>query len=324
LDKPLLTIAIPTYNRASCLDLGLSRIFKQLHRDEPPVEILISNNHCTDETDTIVQKYISSGYDITYIKNDENIGSDRNILQCFNRARGKYVWIMGDDDILLDGALGHILCILGTGDYGLIFLNSYGFATDYIAEQPRIHLKGHKVYSNVDKFIRKANYLMAFISVNIVNKKLVDKDELDQFVDTNLVHLGWILSALFNAGENVIVNEYSVAARMYNSGGYKLCEVFAIRANKIFDIFIARGIDKKKFAIINKKLLIKFFPAHIMRCRTNLLKLFDEDYFHTLYPVYKSYASFWIFTVPAIYLPIKIGKLLFSLAKTVRHYTPLR
>ncbi len=324
LDKPLLTIAIPTYNRASCLDLGLSQIFKQLNKDEKSVEILISNNNCIDDTEAIVNKYISFGYAITYIKNDENIGSDRNILQCFNRARGKYVWIMGDDDVLLEGTLEEIISILRKGDYGLIFLNSYGFAADYLAEQPRIRLKGHKVYSNVNKFISKANYLMAFISVNIVNKELVDKDDLAQFVDTNLVHLGWILSALFNAKENVIVNEYSVAARMYNSGGYKLCEVFAIRANKIFDIFIARGIDKKKFDIINNKLLFKFFPAHIIRCKTNLLKLDDEDYFHTLYPLYKSYINFWIFTVPAIYLPKKIGKLLFSLAETVRHYTPLR
>jgi glycosyltransferase involved in cell wall biosynthesis len=324
LDKPLLTIAIPTYNRATCLDLGLSQIFKQLNRDEPSVEILISNNNSTDDTEEIVDKYILSGHTITYIKNDNNIGSDRNLLQCFNKARGKYVWIMGDDDVLLDGSLVKILRILGTGDYGLIYLNSYGFIDDYIAEQPHIRLQGHTVYSDVNKFISKSNYFMSFISVNIVNKKRVDEDNLAQFVDTNLVHFVWILSALFNAGENVIVNEFSVAARMYNSGGYKLCEVFAVRANKIFDFFVSKGIDRKKFDIINNKLLFKYFPAQIIRCRTNLLKLFAEDYFQTLYPLYKSYANFWIFTVPAIYLPIKIGKLMFSLAKTVRHYTPLR
>lgn len=128
---------------------------------------------------------------------------------------------------------------------------------------------------------------MAFISVNIVNKKFADEIILEQLLNTNLVHLGWIFSALFNSKKNVFVNEYCIAARMYNSGGYKLCDVFAVKFNKVFDFFVERGIDRKKFDIINNKLLAKFLPAHIIRCRTNLLNLYPEDYYRTLYPLIK-------------------------------------
>ena len=324
MDKPLLTIAIPTYNRASWLDLCLSQIVKQADSHGKLVEILVSNNNSPDNTDEVVSKYISSGFAITYIKNTANIGSDRNLLQCFRRSSGKYVLVMGDDDVLLDSVLENIVSILKRGDYGVVFLNSYGFTNDFIAEQPRLHLRGYTVYSSANEFIRKSSYLTAFISVNIVNKKFVDEMILEQLLDTNLVHLGWIFSALFNSEENVIVNEYSIAARMYNSGGYKLCDVFAVKFNRVFDYFVNRGVDKKKFDIINNRLLSKFFPAHIVRCRSNLLNLVAEDYYRTLYPLYKTYPKFWLFTVPAIFLPLPVSKIIYTVAKAVRQYTSFR
>jgi hypothetical protein len=65
-------------------------------------------------------------------------------------------------------------------------------------------------------------------------------------------------------------------------------------------------------------------PAHIVRCKTNLLNLISEDYYHTLYPLYKTYLYFWIFTVPAIFLPLPVSKFFYSVAKAVRQYTPFR
>jgi abequosyltransferase len=47
--KPLLTIAIPTYNRAGYLKELLSILADQL-KDEPRVELIISDNASPDET----------------------------------------------------------------------------------------------------------------------------------------------------------------------------------------------------------------------------------------------------------------------------------
>ena len=222
---------------------------------------------------------------------------------------------MGDDDVILDGALGKIVNILEKGDYGVVFLNSYGFTNDFIAERPRSCLHGYTVFTNINEFIRKSSYLMTFISVNIVSKEFADEIILYQLVNTNLVHLGWTFSALLKSKKNVFVNEYCIASRMYNSGGYRLCEVFALKFNQVFDFFVERGIDRKKFDIINNKLLAKFFPAHIIRCRTNLLNLYPEDYYRTLYPLYKTYPNFWLFTVPAIFLPLWVCKFILCRGK---------
>ncbi len=315
----LLTIAIPTYNRAGYLDICLSHVCGQLGKDNARVELLVSDNHSDDNTEDAVSRYLSGGYPINYIRNSSNIGPDNNFIQCFKKARGKYVLIMGDDDILLDGALENILGVLEKGDYGVVFLNSYGFIDDFIAEKPMARFEGHTVYSDVTKFVSKAGYLMTFISVNVVNKSLVSGGlEFEKFSKTNLVHMGWIFSALFNSEKNVFIKKFSVAAKIYSSGGFKLCEVFALNFNRVFDIFIARGADRRNFEIINKKLLFKFFPANILRSRMKLRNFGPENYYSVLFPLYKRYVNFWIFTVPAIVLPVRVGYFLFSSAKAVR------
>ena len=59
-DKPLLTIAIPTFNRSGWLDVCLSQIVMQATFGGQ-VEIFVSNNNSTDNTDDIVNRYVSSG-----------------------------------------------------------------------------------------------------------------------------------------------------------------------------------------------------------------------------------------------------------------------
>lgn len=321
----LLTIAIPTYNRASYLDLCLSHICGQLGKGDTRVELLVSDNNSTDNTSDIVGKYVSSGHTINYIKNKENIGSDKNFLQCFNLAKSKYVLILGDDDILLDGAITNILDIIGKDDYGVVHLRSYGFMEDLNKERPVGHFEGHIIYADIKEFLYKASYFLTFVSTNVVNKSLVSSGlELNRFLDSNLVQLGWTFSALFNSKKNVYVREFMVAAKLYNSGGYKLCQIFGVNSNKVFDMFAnEEGINREFFKIINKKMLLKFFPANIIRSRMNITSVKDENPYRILFPLYKKYLYFWVFTVPAIMLPKRAAFLIFSMVDRLRKISGL-
>jgi abequosyltransferase len=306
--SPLLTIAIPTFNRADLLDLCLSQICKQLSPGQTKVELIVSDNNSTDNTKEIVDKYLLRGFGIRYIKNQENTGPDRNIFRCFDLASGKYVLVFGSDDVLLDGSIGTILNILENGEYGIVYLNSYGFFNDYIKEKPkRKCLFKYIVYNDVGRFIQKVNIMFTFISANVVNKDLVDKTiNFSDYLDTNMAQTSWILSAVFNAKRNMCVEELMLAAKQSNTGGYALAKVFAINQNKVFDLFIKRGIGRAYFRILNAKLLQNFFPYYILSARRSGSKssFFKEDYFEVLRPVYHDFLSFWIFTVPAIKLPL--------------------
>lgn len=318
--RPLLTLAIPTYNRASYLDSCLAHVCGQVEGVGKAVEILVSDNNSPDDTGEVVGKYILAGAAIRYVKNEENIGPDRNFLQCFRMAAGRYVLIFGDDDILLDGSIKKILDVLEKDDYGIVHLASYGYEEDYRLEMPRARFRGYEVYGDVKKFTGKAHYFLTFTSANVVNKLFVDESiALERFCGTNLVQLGWTLSAMFNAKKNVIVKEYLVAAQLYNSGGYGLCEIFGKNLNKIARTFIDGGADEKCFIIINKKLLSRFFPANIARSRMGVISTGD-DCRKVLYPLFRGYLAFWLFTVPAMALPARAAYFLYSLAMRSRKY----
>lgn len=55
-----------------------------------------------------------------YWRNPTNIGGDPNILKVRSRARGQYVWVLGDDELLAQDALAKLLALLRNVPVGLV------------------------------------------------------------------------------------------------------------------------------------------------------------------------------------------------------------
>jgi abequosyltransferase len=102
-----LSICIPTYNRATELRLLLASIAAQTGYSLE-LEILISDNASTDNTQQIIEEFIATGMNIVYAKSSENRGYDRNILNAVSMASGDYCWLFGSDDLLEEGALAGV------------------------------------------------------------------------------------------------------------------------------------------------------------------------------------------------------------------------
>lgn len=99
-----LSILIPTYNRANNLIENLSHLEKIITSNniESIVNIIISNNLSTDNTEEVVNKFIKnhSSLNIKYYKQDKNIGLEKNALFTLFKADGEYVMYNGDDDYI--------------------------------------------------------------------------------------------------------------------------------------------------------------------------------------------------------------------------------
>lgn len=308
----LLTIAIPTYNRAQYLDICLQQICGQLKDENHKlVELIVSDNASIDQSKDIVEKYITSRCSIRYIRNERNIGPDRNITQCFEEAKGKYVLVLGDDDILLDGALDKIIKIIQEKNYGIIYLNSYGFKDDFIKEMPVVFKGKFSVeYENSNAFLKKLNYYITFISGNICNMSLVDeKINFKNFEGTFLGQVPRYISALLNAKVNLYVKEALIAAKANNTGGYKLFEVFGKNFNEILIKFRSKGLKSETIAYINYELIMNFFPGFILRSRINKAGFDTSMMLQELYIQYKNSILFWIILNPLIKLPMLGAKM---------------
>lgn len=93
---PLVTIAIPTYNRAETyLRFTLESALKQTY---PNIEIIVADNCSTDNTEELVKSYKDNR--IRYYRHDKNIGANNNFNFCLQQARGKYFQLLQDDDLI--------------------------------------------------------------------------------------------------------------------------------------------------------------------------------------------------------------------------------
>jgi len=93
--KPLVTIAIPTYNRAAkTLPAALRSALGQTYEN---VEIIVSDNCSTDNTEQVVREF---GPRIKYVRQTQNLGLNGNLNQCIDRATGDYLLLLHDDDLI--------------------------------------------------------------------------------------------------------------------------------------------------------------------------------------------------------------------------------
>ena len=93
---PLVTIAIPTFNRAETfLAPALKSAVEQTYRN---LDILVSDNASQDATEKVVKSFADER--IRYHRHPENIGGPRNWNFCIDQARGDYVLLLMDDDLI--------------------------------------------------------------------------------------------------------------------------------------------------------------------------------------------------------------------------------
>ena len=95
--EPLVSIIITSYNREEFIEKAIQSCLSQ---DYPHIEIIISDNHSTDNSDAVIKKFTHDNR-IKYFINDTNIGMIANYkLATRERAMGKYVTYISSDDYL--------------------------------------------------------------------------------------------------------------------------------------------------------------------------------------------------------------------------------
>lgn len=93
--RPLVTIAVPTRNRAAHLQESLDNI-RALDYD--PLDIVISDNASEDDTENVCRAAATADPRIRYIRQPVNIGLHGNHNACMDAARGEYLCICHDHD----------------------------------------------------------------------------------------------------------------------------------------------------------------------------------------------------------------------------------
>lgn len=311
--RPLLTISIPTFNRADLLARLVNSIVTQ-RGFGPSVELLICDNCSPDNTSDVVQQFQKSAPSIRYERSDSNIGPDRNFLKCFSAANGKYVWIIGDDDVIEPGGISFLLSFL-VEEYDLVHLKPRNFEGEYVARPLPAEIP-HQVFQTAEALARRVHASFTFISGNIVNKDRILETQhppLESLVGTNLVQLSWTYAALANHRRSALLRAPIIAALTNNTGGYQITKVFGANLVAITRKWLSQ--PRVRNAVL-RGVLQKFLPYFILGIRAKENSAFlDENPEAILSPLFRENWRYWVFIYPLLKLPRAMAWFWFSMIR---------
>ncbi|CAM3243237.1 glycosyltransferase family 2 protein [Sphingomonas zeae] len=97
--RPLVTIAIPTFNRPHLLRETLESVWSQEGFTDYDV-IIVDNASTAENVGAVLALLRDAKRPVRYYVNDANMGVFRNWNRCLDLAQGQWVSILNDDDLL--------------------------------------------------------------------------------------------------------------------------------------------------------------------------------------------------------------------------------
>ena len=325
--RPVLTLAIPTYNRAANLELLLRTLAPQLAA-EPAVELLISDNASPDATEALVRGLIAAGLRCRYLRNQENIEADPNFLQCYHEARGKYVWIFGDDDLLLPGALSFLMRFLVSSadrpEFDLIFITPFGFV--HQPDERRLARPDPPAFAFTDPiaFLRAVGLRgdLALISAVLLNKDTVERHPHPDFAEgkaTNLLQLGWTFSALRYLRHGLVLDRGLLAICELNpQRPFDVARVFGVHWAQAAARHFGQGT--KLYRAVLRDQLYSWFVTNWYGMRRNAEHTILRDPVGQMRPYFGRLPLFWFSTWPILAWPMPLAGAWLLLWRTLRRF----
>lgn len=273
---PKLTIGIPTYKREFQLFNLISFLVKEFDDFDPhDIQIIVvDNDHLSGTNKKNLSKFISNGA-IEYIQNHKNIGAVANVLKIYSLSSGRYLWIIGDDDLPTSSALSSTLSLINNMDPHLIYLPSK-WVSELSKKETGTSVSNNNL-NNVskEKLLKKAHMYITFLSSWIVNKDILNENlsfDYLKYKDTMFPHLAWILELLKKDTNLYSTSEIGIIALGGNSGNYDVIRSFSQELPNILNN--AFGIKSKESLFLMKSIFGYYLPPIIKNVRDGSLGSF--------------------------------------------------
>ena len=172
----LLSICIPTYNRAHKLRLLLENIEECFDIDS--VEVCVSDNKSTDNTEDVIKEFSKKFINFKYQINIENKGMAFNWINVTKMATGRYISVVSDEDSFLANYSDKLFPILKENIYSVVFYRVLNNSTNDIWAPSIFDYKKIEHTAELDNKIEIFKYL--HISGYVFKKNLISFQKVDE------------------------------------------------------------------------------------------------------------------------------------------------
>ncbi len=290
--ETLLSICIPTYNRAFFLERTLKNISSQISKlnRSDIVEVVIADNCSTDNTQEMVLDFLKRyPNSIRYIKNDSNI-LDKNFEKVLRAGNGKFRKLHNDT-----------LCFKKNGLQKLVdFINKYSkdepviFFANGNSNENRIESE----CKDLNEFVANVSFYSTWIGgFGIWENDLTAINPLSEDADQHHLFQVDALITLIGKGKKIIIlNDIIKQGQpITGKGGYNVSEVFGQNYFHLLQKQHEKGNLKSSVLVLEKyrclnKIIFPFFLD--VKCRhefdktfklLNFKKFFFNWFFYALF-----------------------------------------
>jgi glycosyltransferase involved in cell wall biosynthesis len=318
--KPILSICIPTFNRAKYLQELLESIKISCIGHLNYIEVVISNNTSTDNTAEVVDNYKQYFPNIQYHNHSEALlPAEKNFLFVAQQAKGVYVWLMGDDDKLNKDAI--LIISQSLISNAEVYITNFSLASKDMATKYSTHYHDFKfglTFNNKNKLLSTFGPTLSLISSVIFKKELlpnINEKEYFHHSEWGMSFLFFIYSTVSNQLKAEFIQQPVFTYRCDNSNIDNWGRVFVngmaktVESLKLYDysrvaIISAKNVCIKKY--IFRELLSR--KARNSDCRTIIQGLYSHYLFTS---------TFWLYCFPIMIFP---GNLLFKARNFYQKY----
>ena len=281
----LITLCIPTYNRALAISEALEDLIPKISSFN--LRIIVVDNHSTDNTLSIVTGFMNNYPHLSYFCQEENKGYDMNFETCLKLSKTPFTWVIGDGNRLIIENLIPLLECLKVQKPDICIVNSI----DRVKNIPQ------QTYTSVDELLINLGWHMTLLSATIFSKKVINEANFEKYHNTYFLHFGILFEYFGNCSEfsafwiNLNLLGASPLKKLNGWNPYRVIEVFGkMWTDVVLSIPDSINMKSKMFCIQEHGKKTNLFNYK------NLLK--QRAVKGLTYEIYNKYKSYFYYFAP--------------------------
>ena len=288
--NPLVSVAMPVYNGEPYIADAIRCVLNQTYNH---LELVISDNASTDNTEQICREFAEKDDRVVYVRNSSNIGAAKNYNQAFRRTSGPYFrWHNADD---LCSSRLHELCLAVLMDnpdtvlcYGkTVIINGEGkVIEDY---DDNLHLRQEKASDRFKAFFKQVgltNVIYGLMRRSAMEKTMLMGNGTFFASDNNFMAEMSLFGKFYELSEPLFSRRMHMQASTLACKSDDLLQTFWQGRSQAFvlphwkkDIAYLKAVYNAPIDPDQKILLSAFLSRHMLRHHKKLLKdLVQEIY----------------------------------------------
>ena len=282
--QPLLSICIPTYNRSQYLKKTLDSIICQEEFSPDNVEIVISDNCSTDDTEIVCKEYTEQYENIKYFRNTENI-RDRNFPLVLSKGSGVLLKLCNDTLIFNDFSLSKLLELV---------VNNKKEKPVIFTSNGNCKINDKCSFTSLEDFMYNASFWITWIG-----GYCIWKEHWNEFGNTedgckeSLWQVPSLLKYINNMKKAIICNAFLFTIQTVEKKNisYGLYKVFYINYLGFIRNYINNGISQTCYDWLEEDLLFNFYTDWMIQYKLHNNHLEYSKSENLLLNIYNSYKN---------------------------------